>query len=158
MLVNDASKMTSLLTLHQPFVRGVLIKRYKRFLCDIQLESKEIVTAHCPNPGRMTSCYEPGWDVRCSFFTNTKRKLIYGLDLIYNGDVWIGVNTQLANRIVYNAIKTNNIHVFKAREGFIKHKIFLEMIEKINQSIHDRDEKKLLKVIKSCLPEFNHHQ
>ena len=57
-----------------------------------------------------------------------------------------------------NAIKTNNMHIFKAREGFIKHQIFLEIIEKINQSIQDRDEEKLLKVIKSSLPEFNHNQ
>ena len=34
-----------------PLIEGVLIKRYKRFLADIKLESGEVVTAHCANTG-----------------------------------------------------------------------------------------------------------
>jgi len=36
-----------------PLIEGVLIKRYKRFLADIELESGEVVTAHCANTGPM---------------------------------------------------------------------------------------------------------
>jgi len=36
-----------------PLIEGVLIKRYKRFLADIELESGEVVTAHCGNTGPM---------------------------------------------------------------------------------------------------------
>ena len=36
-----------------PLIEGVLIKRYKRFLADIKLESGEIVIAHCANTGPM---------------------------------------------------------------------------------------------------------
>ena len=32
--------------------KGKLIKRYKRFFIDVQLD-KKIVTAHCPNTGSM---------------------------------------------------------------------------------------------------------
>ena len=37
----------------EPLVEGVLIKRYKRFLADIQINNGEIVTAHCANTGPM---------------------------------------------------------------------------------------------------------
>ena len=36
-----------------PLIEGVLIKRYKRFLADIKLESGEVITAHCANTGPM---------------------------------------------------------------------------------------------------------
>ena len=38
------------------FIKGKFIKRYKRFFVDVQLDSKEIVTAHCPNTGSMMGC------------------------------------------------------------------------------------------------------
>ena len=41
-------------------IPGILLKRYKRFLADVKLESGEIVTAHCPNTGSMMGCCEPG--------------------------------------------------------------------------------------------------
>jgi sugar fermentation stimulation protein A len=41
-------------------VKGTLIKRYKRFMADVQLEDGSIVTAHCPNSGSMKGCAAPG--------------------------------------------------------------------------------------------------
>ena len=40
------------------FIEGIFIKRYKRFFADIRLNSKEIVTAHCPNTGSMMGLLE----------------------------------------------------------------------------------------------------
>ena len=40
------------------FLTGKFIKRYKRFFVDVQLDSKKIVTAHCPNTGSMMGLLE----------------------------------------------------------------------------------------------------
>jgi len=57
----------------QPLIPGKLIKRYKRFLADVELGSGEIITAHCPNTGSMKTCDTPGWKVMLSYHENPKR-------------------------------------------------------------------------------------
>ena len=91
------------------FVSGKFQKRYKRFFADVELETGEVVTAHCRNPGRMTSCLGDGWPVLMTNATNPKRKLKYTLEYMYNGDTWIGVNTNQANKIVEKALKDYKI-------------------------------------------------
>jgi sugar fermentation stimulation protein A len=61
----------------EPLVRGTLLKRYKRFLSDIQLPDGEVVIAHCANPGAMLGLNEAGAEVWLSRSTNPKRKLAY---------------------------------------------------------------------------------
>ncbi|MBB65575.1 MAG: DNA/RNA nuclease SfsA [Waddliaceae bacterium] len=92
-----------------PLISGTFIKRYKRFFADIQLESGEIVTAHCANSGRMTSCIHEGWPVLISYDPNPKRKLSYNLELIHNGSCWICVHTHRANKIVAEALENKQI-------------------------------------------------
>ena len=47
-------------------IPGRLIKRYKRFLADIELEDGSVVTAHCPNSGSMLGCNLSGSPVLLS--------------------------------------------------------------------------------------------
>jgi len=93
----------------RPMLRGTLIKRYKRFLADITLESGETITAHCANSGAMTSCKEPGCPVLLSDSQNPKRKLLYTFEAIQMGETWVGVNTANPNRAVENAVRENLI-------------------------------------------------
>ncbi len=46
-----------------PLIRGRLVRRYKRFLSDVELDGGAPVTAHCANPGRMLGLAEPGSEV-----------------------------------------------------------------------------------------------
>ncbi len=87
-----------------PVIFGTLIKRYKRFLADVELEDGSVITAHCPNTGRMTTCAEPGWRVALSDSRNPKRKCRYTWELVHNGQCWICVNTGRANPMAFEAV------------------------------------------------------
>ncbi len=89
---------------------GKLIKRYKRFLADIQLDNGETITAHVPNSGAMTSTIEDGCDVWVSFHDNPKRKLKYTLELTKLYNKYICTNTNVANKIAIEAIQNGTIN------------------------------------------------
>ncbi|MBE9247619.1 DNA/RNA nuclease SfsA [Dolichospermum sp. LEGE 00240] len=87
---------------------GILLKRYKRFFADVQLDSGEVVTAHCPNTGPMTGVSTIGSAVQVSKSDNPNRKLGYTLELIQVNDnqkAWVGVNTALPNRVIKLALE-----------------------------------------------------
>ena len=92
-----------------PLTNATLLKRYKRFLADVLLEDGTEVVAHCPNTGRMTSCWEPGVRVQLSHSDNPKRKLAWTLERIDMGQGWIGVHTGRVNHVIAEAISQNKI-------------------------------------------------
>ncbi len=103
--------------IEEELLKGRLERRYKRFLADVTLEDGSMVTAHCPNPGRMTSCIGPDWEVRLSRSKNKARKLPFTLEMTHNGNSWIGVNTQRANAIVSESILAQKIPELKGYES-----------------------------------------
>ena len=92
-----------------PLVYGTLLKRYKRFLADIKLDSGEELTVHCPNPGAMMGVTSPGLKVALSKAANPARKLAYSWEMVEVDDTWIGVNTSNPNQIVAEALANNAI-------------------------------------------------
>jgi sugar fermentation stimulation protein A len=97
-----------LLRFPSPLLPGRLISRYKRFLADVELESGEVVTAHCANPGSMLGLAAPGSRVWLSRSADPKRKLGYSWELIEvdlgRGPALVGINTMHPNRAVAAAI------------------------------------------------------
>lgn len=97
-----------------PLIAGTLIKRYKRFLADVELDTGEIVTAHCPNTGAMTGCAEQGCKVYLSPSDNPKRKLAYTWELAVTPENhWIGIHSAKANRLVEEAWENNRLTGFQ---------------------------------------------
>jgi sugar fermentation stimulation protein A len=92
-----------------PLVRGILLKRYKRFLADVRLDSGGTVTAHCANSGRMTSCCEAGRPVYLSTHDNPRRKLKHTWELIEMANSLVGVNTAMPNRLVAAALRAQSV-------------------------------------------------
>jgi len=95
-----------------PLIEGVLIKRYKRFLADVQLETGQIVTVHCANTGPMKGLLNQGSKVRISLSSSPKRKLPYTWEQIRvldknNQEVWVGINTLFANKVIKKVIENN---------------------------------------------------
>jgi len=87
-----------------PLISGVLVKRYKRFMADVTLETGETVTAHCANSGSMLSVCEPGSAVWLSPARNPERKLRYTWEMLRVGEAMVGINTSLPNKLVEEAI------------------------------------------------------
>jgi sugar fermentation stimulation protein A len=93
----------------QKLIHGKLIKRYKRFLADVELDDGSVVVAHCTNSGTMKSCLERGAEVYLTPVDDPKRKTRYTWEMIrINGD-WIGINTGNPNVLAFEAIKNNEI-------------------------------------------------
>ena len=94
-------------------VSGRLIRRYKRFLADIELDNGDIETAHCTNSGSMKTCIEEGAPVYLSESDNPKRRTKYTWEMIFINNGWIGVNTMIPNIIVFESIKAGLIDKLK---------------------------------------------
>ena len=94
-------------------IKGKLIKRYKRFFTDIEVNNK-ILTAHCPNTGSMMGLLDKNNQVWITHHNDPKRKLKYTLEMIKVNQKIIGVNTHRANRIAKHALENKLIDEFKS--------------------------------------------
>lgn len=92
-----------------PLQPGRLLRRYKRFLADVELAEGATVTLHCPNPGAMLGLAEPGSEVWLSRATRPGRKLPFTWELVRVGRHLVGINTALPNIIVEEGIRAGQI-------------------------------------------------
>lgn len=90
--------------------RGRLLRRYKRFLADIELPTGEQLTIHCPNTGSMLNCMREGGDVWFTRSNDPKRKLPGTWELSETPQGRLAcINTGRANALVEEALRAGVI-------------------------------------------------
>ncbi len=87
-----------------PLQPAIFLRRYQRFLVDVQLPDGQEITVHCPNTGSMLGCLAPGCAVRLLAAENPKRRYRYTLEMTRPAGEWIGVNTSRTNALVREAL------------------------------------------------------
>jgi sugar fermentation stimulation protein A len=106
-----------------PLLKATMIKRYKRFFADVNLNGK-IVTAHCPNTGSLKTCWEEGRAAYISESDNPERKLKYTLEMTESPTgALVGVNTSWPNKLVKEAFENKVIqdwHSFNEFQSEVK--------------------------------------
>ncbi|MCE5248934.1 DNA/RNA nuclease SfsA [bacterium] len=97
----------------QPLVPGILVRRYKRFLADVELPDGSVVTAHCANTGSMKQVSDPGSPVMLTTADNPDRKTKWDWQLIMVNGLWAGINTSVPNMLLREGFETGRIDVFR---------------------------------------------
>ncbi|MBM7063134.1 DNA/RNA nuclease SfsA [Pseudomonas sp. UL073] len=93
-----------------PLEQGRLLRRYKRFLADIETAGGEQLTIHCPNTGSMLNCLQDGGRVWFSRSRDPKRKLPGTWEISETPQGRLAcVNTARANAVVEEALRAGVI-------------------------------------------------
>ena len=88
-----------------PLLQGRLVRRYKRFLAEVELGDGQIVISHCPNTGAMTGCQTPGSRVWLQVSSNPRRKLPTTWELVETDDGELAcIHSARANRVLEQAL------------------------------------------------------
>jgi sugar fermentation stimulation protein A len=140
--------------LPQPLIEGRLVRRYQRFLADVELTDGRTVTAHTPNTGSMMQCALPGQTVLLSKSTNPKRKLAWSWELVRVNNHWVDINTHRANRVVEEALRANAV---PGLEGYSVRAEFPFADSRIDFTLKSPEDRVLLEVKNvtlCCAPEI----
>ncbi len=132
-----------------PLIRGELIKRYKRFLADVKLDTGEVITVHCPNSGSMKGCAIEGAPVWLSTSDNPKRKYPHTWELIQAPTTLIGINTLVPNRLVKLAVENNLIEELSGYES-VRAEVKTSEHTRLDLLLQSGEDEKCYVEIKNC--------
>jgi sugar fermentation stimulation protein A len=118
-----------------------LVKRYKRFLADIVLDTGEEVTIHCPNTGSMRACISEGSDCWFSVSDNPKRKYSRTWEIATTPTGHLaGINSVRANNLVVEALEADVIDELMGYRSLKTEQRYGEEKSRIDILLSDRED------------------
>jgi sugar fermentation stimulation protein A len=96
--------------------KGILIKRYKRFLTDVKVKNK-IIQMYIPNTGPMKGIQTTNVTCYYSEIKNPK-KMKYKIEFIDNNGSLIGVNTHSPNNLMEESLHLLKIDISNYRREY----------------------------------------
>src|SRR5579859_421866 len=101
-----------------PLIPARLLRRYKRFLADVELEDGRRTTVHCPNTGGMLGCADPGMAVYLSRASKPERKYPLTWELVEAlPGVWVGIHTGRTNGLVREGMENGTLQELRGYAG-----------------------------------------
>jgi sugar fermentation stimulation protein A len=85
-------------------ISGRFLRRYKRFLAEVELPGEQRLWAHVPNTGALTGCLAPGQEVLLTHDARPGRKTSHTWRFCKSHDHWVCVDTLAPNRLVAEAL------------------------------------------------------
>lgn len=130
-------------------ILGRVIKRYQRFLADVELGDGSIVTAHCTNTGTMKTCWVTGDEVLLEPACNPLRKLKFTWLACKRGDTWVGVDTGIPNKVVAEAARQDRLPGFSGLHAIRTEVNYGSERSRIDVLALDREERLLYLEVKN---------
>lgn len=97
---------------YQQVVIGVFAKKVNRFIAEVYVNN-ELETVHIKNTGRLKEILIPGAMIALETATNPNRKTRYSIIAVKKEDKWINIDSQVPNKIVYDALGAGKIKEFQ---------------------------------------------
>jgi len=94
--------------IYSNIVKGKFIERPNRFIAIVDIEGKRN-TVHVKNTGRCKEILIPGAEVFMQYNPSPNRKTNYSLISVKKGETIINIDSQVPNKVVYDAIISNKI-------------------------------------------------
>lgn len=115
--LSDIAHLSAFMKFPSPLIPGTLIKRYRRFLADVQLADGSIVTAHCPNSGTMVGCSQPGRPVLLTDSKDIRRRNPMTWELTDMDGTLVGVNTGVPRKLLRENLDGRVIPTLEEYDG-----------------------------------------
>jgi sugar fermentation stimulation protein A len=97
--------------LYQKIVEGRFIKRINRFIAEVEIQGA-IEKVHVKNTGRCKELFIEGQPVYLEPSSNPERKTKFSLISIYKGPLLVNIDSQVPNKVIYDAILNKDIKGF----------------------------------------------